>query len=137
MLRKMIRAGAFALMGVIGILATYGAATSADAADAEISEVMKKSFGKGGYKSSITNSVKGSKWEDAAKSAKEWNELAAALGKNKPPMGDIKGWEAQCKKFGTSTKAILAATEKKDASGVKAAMRFDCMGCHKAHKSEE
>ena len=48
----------------------------------------------------------------------------------------MKAWEAECEKFGKNTKAILAATEKKDANGVKAAMRFNCMGCHKAHKGE-
>lgn len=137
MMRKMIQAGVFALMGVVGMMATYGVATSANAADAEISEVMKKSFGKGGYKTSISAAVKEAKWEDAAKSAKEWNELAAALGKNKPPKGDVKAWDVECKKFGKSTMAILAATEKKDAKGVKTAMTFNCMGCHKAHKSEE
>jgi hypothetical protein len=135
MVRKLLRAGVFALMGVIGIIATYGAATSAEA-EVEIGEVMQKSFGKKGYKNAIVAAVKNAEWVDAAKSAKEWNELAAALGKNKPPMGDVKSWETECKKFGDSTKAILAATEKKDAAGVKAAMRFNCMGCHKAHKSQ-
>ena len=136
MVRKILRAGVFALMGVVGVIATYGAATSASAADVEISDVMQKSFGKKGYKNSISAAVKNSEWEDAAKSAKEWNELAVALGKNKPPRGDSKAWEAECKKFGDSTKAILAATEKKDAKGVGAAMRFNCMGCHKAHKGQ-
>jgi hypothetical protein len=136
MLRKMIRASLFALVGVVGTVATYGAAMPADAADVEISDVMQKSFGKAGYKSAVSAAVKSSKWDDAAKSAKEWNELAAALGKNKPPRGDSKAWEAECKKFGDATKAILTATEKKDARGVTAAMRFNCMGCHKAHKGE-
>jgi hypothetical protein len=136
MLRKMIRASMFALMGVVGMISTYGAATSADAADAEIGEVMQKSFGKTGYKNAVSSAVKNSNWEDAAKSAKAWNELAAALSKNKPPRGDSKAWEAECKKFGDSTKAIVTATEKKDAKGVSAAMRFNCMGCHKAHKGQ-
>jgi len=137
MLRKMIRAGAFALMGVIGILATYGA-TSADAADAEISEVMKKSFGKGGYKSSITTAVKGSKWEDATKLAKEWNELAPALGKNKPPRGDGKSWEKLCGGFCDATKGVLAGAEKKDAKAIGKAMgSIKCMDCHNQHRPKD
>jgi hypothetical protein len=136
MVRKLLRAGVFALMGVVGVIATYGAATSADA-EVEIGDVMQKSFGKKGYKNAISAAVKNAEWESAAKSAKEWNELAAALGKNKPPRGDVKAWENECKKFGANTKAILAATEKKDANGVKAAMKFNCMGCHNAHKTKE
>jgi hypothetical protein len=135
MVRKLLRAGVFALMGVIGTIATYGAATSADA-EVEISDVMQKSFGKKGFQKAIATAVQKAAWDDAAKSAKEWNELAAELGKNKPPRGDAKAWEGECKKFCDNTKAILAATEKKDAKGVKAAMRFNCMGCHKAHKSQ-
>lgn len=78
MMRKMLRAGVFGLLGMVGMMASYGIATSANAPDAEIGEVMKKSFGKGGYKGSITAAVKGEKWEDAAKLAKEWNDLAPA-----------------------------------------------------------
>lgn len=138
MVRKMIRAGAFTLMGVIGIVASYGVAMSANAADAEISEVMKKSFDKKtGYQTTIKAAVKGEKWEDAAKSAKEWNELAAALGKNKPPKGDAKAWEKQCAGFADNTKAILEATEKKDSkAATKAIGAFNCMACHKAHKGQ-
>jgi len=136
MVRKLLRSGVFALMGVIGMVASYGAALSANAADAEISEVMKKSFGKDGFKATISAAAKGEKWEDAAKSAKAWNELAMALGKNTPPKGDGKAWEAECKKFCESTKAILDAAEKKDSKALKTAMSFNCMGCHKAHKGQ-
>ena len=119
------------------MVASYGVALSANAADAEISEVMKKSFGKDGFKASITTAVKGEKWEDAAKSAKEWNELAAALAKNKPPKGDAKAWEKQCAGFAENTKAILEAAEKKDAKATnKAISGFNCMACHKAHKGQ-
>jgi hypothetical protein len=135
MVRKMISAGVFALMGVVGVMATYGFATSANAADAEISEVMKKSFGKGGYKSSIVAAVKDANWEDAAKLAKEWNELAPALGKNKPPKGEAKSWEKLCGGFAAATKGVLAGTEKKDAKAVTKAMgAINCAACHKAHK---
>jgi hypothetical protein len=135
MVRKMMRVGLFALMGMIGMIASYGAATSASAADADISEVMKKSFGKGGYKANITNAVKGSKWEDAAKLAKEWNELAPALAKNKPPKGNDTSWQKFCGGCVEATKGVLAGTEKKDADAVNKAMRtINCMNCHNRHK---
>lgn len=136
MVRKLLRAGVVALVGVVGMMASYGMALSANAADADISEVMKKSFGKDGFKSSISKAVKGEKWEDAAKSAKEWNELAAALGKNKAPKGDAKSWAKLCDGFVEATKGVLTGAEKKDAKAVNKAMgTINCMSCHKAHKS--
>ena len=137
MVRKLLRAGVFALLGVVGMMASYGVAISANTADAEISEVMKKSFGKGGYKSSIVSAVKGEKWEDASKLAKEWNDLAPALGKNTPPKGNAKSWEKLCSGFAKATMGVLAGTEKKDAKAVTKAMStINCMNCHKAHKGK-
>jgi hypothetical protein len=134
-MRKMLRAGVFGLLGLVGMMASYGIATSANAADAEISEVMKKSFGKKGYKGSITAAVKGENWDDATKLAKEWNDLAPALSKNKPPKGNPKSWEKLCGGFEKATKGVLAGAEKKDAKAVSTAMRtINCMACHKAHK---
>ncbi len=136
MIRKLLNAGVFAGLGVVAMLATYGTANSANLlADPEVSEIMKKSFGKGGLKTSVAAAVKGEQWDDAAKLAKEWVELGAALGKNKAPKGDAKSWEKQCGGFANATKAILAATEKKDAkAATKAIGSFNCGGCHKAHK---
>jgi hypothetical protein len=135
MVRKMIRASMFSAMGVVAMLASYGVATSANAADVEIGEVMKKSFAKDGLKGKISTAVKGEKWEDAAKLAKEWNELSVALGKNKPPKGDPKSWEKLCGGFEEATKGVLAGAEKKDAKAVSKAMStINCASCHKAHK---
>jgi hypothetical protein len=137
MVRKMIRAGVFALMGMVGVLATYGVAASANRADADISEVMKKSFGKDGYKATITAAAKGEKWEDAVKLAKEWNELGVALGKNKAPKGDAKSWEKLCGGFAEATKGVLTGAEKKDAKAItKAIGAINCGTCHKAHKGQ-
>jgi hypothetical protein len=142
MVRKMLRAGLFAALGLIGMVATYGVAMSANAdkvnvnADADISDVMKKSFkDKDAYNKTIPAAVKGEKWEDAAKLAKEWNELAMALAKNKPPKGEAKSWEKLCGGFVDNTKTILEGAEKKDAKVVtKAIGSFNCMACHKNHK---
>lgn len=134
MVRKVIRAGAFAALGMVALLGSYGVATSANRADVEVGEIMKKSFGKGGLKTTFTAAVKGEKWEDATKIAKELNGHAADLGKAKPPKGDAKSWETQTKKFAESAKTVLTAAEKKDADAAKKAFSFDCAGCHKAHK---
>lgn len=138
MVRKLIRAGLFAGMGIVGMLATYGMAISANNADADIHDVMKKSFGKGGLKSQLSAAVKGEKWEDAAKLAKEMNDLGEALGKNKPPKGDVKSWDKLCKGFAKATQGILAGAEKKDAKAIAKAMStIKCMTCHDAHKEKE
>jgi hypothetical protein len=135
MVRKMMRAGVFAALGMIAMLGSYGVAVSADEKAPDIGTIMTKSFGKEGYKATVGAAVKGEKWEDAAKLAKEWNDLGAALGKNKCPKGDAKSWEKMCAAFADSTKAVLAATEKKDAkAATKAIGSFNCGGCHKAHK---
>jgi hypothetical protein len=136
MIRKLLNAVVFAGFGLLAMLATYGTANSANArADVEISEVMRKSFGKDGLKGSVTAAVKGEKWDDATKLAKEWVELGAALGKNMPPKGDAASWEKQCAAFATNTKNILKACEEKNAkAALKAIGSFNCGGCHKAHK---
>jgi hypothetical protein len=136
MVRKALRAGVFAALGMIALVGSYGVATSADEKVPEISTVMQKSFGKDGFKSQITAAVKGEKWEDANKLAKEWNDTyGAAIGKNKPPKGEAKSWEELCKKFSENTKAIVEGTDKKDAKAVtKAIGAFNCGACHKAHK---
>jgi hypothetical protein len=142
MVRKMLRASVTAALGLIAMMATYGMATTASmAGNAEdkvpdISTIMTKSFkGKDSLKGSISADVKGEKWEDAQKLAKEWSDLGASLGKNKPPKGDAKSWEDLTKKFAESTKAISEAAEKKDKSAITKAMStFDCKTCHSAHK---
>ncbi len=136
MIRKLLNAGVFAGLAAIAMLATYGTANSANvAAEVEISEIMKKSFGKGGLKAGVTAAVKSGQWDEATKLAKEWVGLGAALGKNQPPKGEAASWEKQCAMFATNTKNILKACEEKDAkAALKAVGSFNCAGCHKAHK---
>ena len=135
MVRKMLRACACAALGMVAVLFSYGVATPAEDKVPDIGTIMSKSFKKDGYKSTITAAVKGEKWEDAQKLAKEWNDLGASIGKNKPPKGEDKAWAEQCTKFADTTKAIVDGAEKKDSKAVtKAISSFNCMGCHKAHK---
>lgn len=136
MVRKMLRAGVFAALGLIAMMATYGVAVTAEDKVPDISTIMSKSFkGKDSLKTSISADVKGEKWEDAHKLAKEWSDLGAALGKNKPPKGDQKSWDELTKKFADNTKALLDATDNKDAKAANKALgSFDCKTCHTAHK---
>lgn len=135
MVRKFIRAGLFAALGALALTLSYGAVVAQDKKAADVSTIMQKSFGKGGYKTSIPAAVKDAKWDDAAKLAKEWAELGAGIGKNKAPKGEAKSWEEQCAKFVDATKAVVKAAEAKDDKAVgKAIGGFNCGGCHKAHK---
>ena len=137
MLRKMIKVTLAGALGMLAVVFAIGASTGTAAEDktADISTIMKKSFGKDGYKSSIPAAAKAEKWDDAKKLAKDWSELGASLSKNKAPKGEAKSWEEQCGKFSDATKAVLKATEDKDAKAVaKSVGGFNCGACHKAHK---
>ncbi len=136
MVRKMIQASMFAALGLVALMVSYSVANTAEDKVPDVSTIMSKSFkGKDSYKTAVGAAVKGEKWEDAQKLAKEWNELGTSIGKNKAPKGDDKSWEEHTKKFAENTKAISEGAENKDAKAVnKAIGSFNCGGCHKAHK---
>jgi cytochrome c556 len=79
-------------------------------------------------------------WAEIQPQAKEVAKLAAALGKNKPPKGDVAAWEKRTKEYAANAAALQKAIAAKDKPAAKAA--FDkmggnlCMTCHKAHKPE-
>ncbi|MBM3983259.1 MAG: hypothetical protein FJ304_23905 [Planctomycetes bacterium] len=136
-MRKMLKVTLAASLGLLAVVFAVGGSTTTAAEDKTpaVSEIMKKSFGKGGFKSAIPAAAKDGKWDDAQKLAKEWNDLGKVIGKNKPPKGEDASWKEQCAKFGDATKAILKATEDKDAKAVnKSVGGFNCGACHKAHK---
>ncbi len=139
MIRKLIRSAVFAGLGMVGLFLSYGAAVSAaDDKLPDIGEIMKKGHAKtDGYLAKIGASAKAGKWEDAQTDAKSLVILGDALGKNKPPKGDAKSWEALSKKYSANTAAVLKAAEAKDAKGVSAALGAigkSCGECHKSHK---
>jgi cytochrome c556 len=139
MVRKMLQAGIIGALGLIAMMASYGVASTADDDKVPDSKtIMDKSFkNKDAYKTTITSAVKGEKWEDAQKLAKEWSDLGVALGKNKPQKGEEDSWKDLTKKFADYTKAVYDATDKKDAKAVKDAMGVinkSCGACHSAHK---
>jgi hypothetical protein len=138
MVRKYIRAGLFAALGILAVTFAAGATASPTADDKlpTISEIMKKGHTKtDGYIDLIKVAVKGEKWEDAEKYAKTLEAFGEALGKNKPPKGEADSWEKLTKKYAENTKLVLKGTEDKDAKAVaKGLGGINCGECHKAHK---
>jgi hypothetical protein len=161
MFRKVLQSGVFALVGVVGVLATYGWAMSVNKAasisdvmkasfgkgDAghsvfcgvasSISDVMKASFGKGGFKAKITAAVKSKDYEEVAKLAQGWVDCVKNLLENKPPRGDEKAWQERASKFLKITEELVTAATNKDGKAVNAhlaAIGKLCGDCHKNHK---
>jgi cytochrome c556 len=147
MLRKFIRAGLFAALGVIAVTLAYGAAAAAgqDKKDKKkedktpsISEIMVQGHkGTDSFLTKLKGEVKDAKWEDALTHAKALNLFGEALGKNKPPKGEEKSWKELTGKYAENTKAVLTAVEKKDAKAATTALGAiggSCGGCHKAHR---
>ena len=146
MVRKLIRASLFAALGSMAMILSFGAVTTAqdkkgdkkDEKLPDISEIMAKAHGKtDGYLAQLKTQVKGAKWEDAGKTAKDLTLIADALGKNKPPKGEAKSWETLTKKYSENVKAVSDGIEKKDAAAAGKALGAigtSCGGCHKAHK---
>ena len=142
MVRKLIRATLFvALSAAAVMLAAFANPLSADAKDdklPDISEIMKKGHAKSdGYITKIRTAVKSQNWDDAQKYAKDFAILGEALGKNKPPKGEARSWEALTKKYADNTKLVLKGTENKDAKTVNKGLGgINCAECHKAHKGK-
>jgi hypothetical protein len=140
MLRKFIRAGLFAALGLMAVVLAYGAGFAADDKKEEkvptISEIMTKGHkGTDAYIAKIRSEAKGEKWDDAKEHAKTLAFFGENLGKNKPPKGDEKSWKTLTEKYADTTKAVLKATEDKDAKAVNKALgAINCGECHKAHK---
>jgi cytochrome c556 len=138
MIRKLLRCVVVASLGFIGVIASYGAASSADDKLPDIGEIMKKGHAKSdGYLAKIRGEAKDGKWEDATKDAKSLVILGDALGKNKPPKGDAKSWETLTKKYSENTMAVSKGVEAKDVKAVNTALGaigVSCKECHSAHK---
>lgn len=151
MVRKLIRASLFAALGSMAMVLSFGAAvTTAQDKKTDkkgdkksddlpsISDIMAKAHGKtDGYLAQLKGQVKGGKWEDASKTAKDFTLIADALAKNKPGKGDAKSWEALTKKYSENVKAISDGVEKKDAAAAGKGLTgvgTSCKGCHDKHK---
>jgi uncharacterized protein (DUF1501 family) len=142
MVRKMLRAGVFAALGMVAMVLAYGA-TNATAADEKkdekvptISEIMVKGHkGTDAYIAKIKAAAKDEKWDDAKEYAKTLAFFGENLSKNKPPKGDEKSWATLTKAYADATKATYKATQDKDVKAVnKGLAGIVCGSCHKAHK---
>lgn len=137
-MRQVLRAAVCAALGVAVVTLSAGSAPTADEKTPTIKEIMTQGHkGTDAFLAKIGKEAKGGKWDDAQSHAKALAVFGEALGKNKPPKGDEKSWEAMAKKYHDNTQAVLKATEKKDAAATDKALKAigaSCGGCHKAHK---
>jgi cytochrome c556 len=103
-------------------------------------EVMKKLNGKGASESSkLKKALSSTKpdWDAIQASAKEFSELGSAIVDNNPPKGQKESWTKLAGAYGTESKALAAAADKKDLAGTKSAfgkLSSGCMACHKSHR---
>jgi cytochrome c556 len=143
MVRKAIRAGLFAGLGVLAVMLAYGTAATAgqekkDDKLPDISEIMKKGHAKSeGYLAKINAGLKAGDWADVKKYAKDYAILGEALPLNKPEKGDEESWKKLAGAFAKNTKALAEAADKEDSKAAKAAVGAlgkSCGECHKAHR---
>jgi hypothetical protein len=136
MLRKLTKVTLAGLLGLAAVVLASGSAMTADDKVPTVKEIMKKGHAKtDGYIAKIKADAKEGKWDEAKEYAKTLAFFGEALGKNKPKKGTAESWKEQAAKYEASTKAALAAVEKKDAAAVNKALgSINCAGCHKGHK---
>jgi hypothetical protein len=77
-------------------------------------------------------------WDEIQKETKEFAELAAALGKITPPVGDQASWAKLTAVYAADAAALNAAAQKKDLKSTKAAhdrlsAMNTCKSCHDVH----
>lgn len=124
------------------LLLSVGAATAADDAVPDISEIMSKcNKGNASLMAKIkAEAGKGSPdWMSIQESTAEFAKLADALGKNKPPKGSAANWKTECDKYSKLVKSLDAAAQKKskaDCTKIVGNLQRTCAGCHKQHKAD-
>jgi hypothetical protein len=78
-------------------------------------------------------------WDDIKKQSQEFCTFANALGKNKPPKGDVNSWSKLTEAYAENAKALSEAADKMDKKAAVAAhkkLQASCMNCHKAHRGK-
>ncbi len=130
---------AFTAAAAAGVFVVLGAApTTAQEKGLTIKDIMKA--GHGGSNSLLKQVIftsKEGKWDAAVAAAKSLDSNAALLHKGTPAKGSAESWEKLASGYHKNTKALLAATEKKDADAVKAAvgtLTNSCGACHDEHR---
>lgn len=141
---NLFRASLFAALGVaVTVLASGPSVSVAKQKDEKIPDIktiMQEGHkGTDAFLSKIGKEAKAGQWDEAQAHAKALAVFGTALGKNKPSKGDEASWKKLTDQYEANTKAVLAATEKKDAGATQKALKSiggSCMGCHKAHKGK-
>lgn len=136
---KRFLAGATMLAAILMVLPSQSEGAFPDEKAKDIETIMKKLHGgKKGVHKVIAAASKGDPaWEDWAKLAKEYEELAGDLPKNKCPKGDEKSWKDKSEAYAKSAKDLNAAAGKKDKDAFLAAfgkLNGSCKACHDNHK---
>jgi hypothetical protein len=76
-------------------------------------------------------------WDRLEPQAKEFVELAAAMGKHEPPRGSKESWAKFTSAYSDTAAALNKAVQAKDKEAAIAAheiLSTSCMACHKEHK---
>lgn len=140
MVRTLTRVALFAALALPVAALSVRPVISADEKVPTPKEIMSAGHkGDDALTARITLAVKGGKWDDAQMYAKKLAENGASLGKNTPKKGDPKSWESLTAKYAENTKAVHAATDKKDARATRAALETigaSCKMCHTAHRGK-
>lgn len=118
-------------------VAFAGVVFAADTPDIET--IMKKVNGKNGLHKAVAKGLEEAspKWDDLAKSMKDYKTYADALGKNECPKGEKASWEKLSKAYAANAKKLQDAIDKKDKAAAKeahGALSKSCKGCHDNHK---
>jgi cytochrome c556 len=141
----MLRLIAFCTAGLLvcaGIFVSLDSATAANEAVPDTETIMKKlnkKRGEVGLHPRLQPMLGAEKidWEAVTPMAKEYSELASALGKNNCPKGNTASWDKLCKSYAQDAKALEAAASKKDKSAAVAAfekLNKSCQSCHDEHR---
>ena len=106
----------------------------------DIKEIMGKLNKAGGLYPAIQKGLKAPSpnWAGLKNDADEFTDLAASLGKNKPPKGDAASWQKMTKEYADEASKLKAAVESKNKANADAAIAklgASCSACHKAHKN--
>jgi hypothetical protein len=76
-------------------------------------------------------------WDKIQPQAKEYAQLAAALGQSEPPKGSKESWAKQTAAYAAAAAALDRAAQAKDRAAAKEAhdtLSNSCMACHREHR---
>src|SRR5262249_27047989 len=113
----------------LALLATLGLGAGEEKPKYTIEEVMKKAHS---GKSNLSKKLLSGKLSDQEKTT--LIDCYEALGKNKPPKGDVKDWETRTSNLLAAAKAAVDGGQ---AERVKYQKAVNCKACHDLHKGED